>query len=960
MATLMLTGGVDGVAALWPANAVLITAIIRLPRERRIPYLLLCTLASAAANHQAQLPATAVLGFTVANIAEAALAATLFDRLCPARHLVTTLRHLGAFSIAAVLSAATSATVAAVAAATAIRDLSGFWVSWFTTDTLGMFMIVPPGLMIIALLQRDPQVRVRRGPIEVTAVLAAVLAVNLVVFALPPYPLTFLPLAALLLATARLGPLGTTVSLLITAVVGSLLTAAGKGPLAPIADTAEAVLLFQFYLVILFAASLPIASLLASQRETITETDRSERFHRSIIDRTHALFFETDAEGRWTFLSPAWTELTGTPVAEAIGASFEAIIHPDDHAKGLGLIERLRATDDGEEAIDVRYRAADGSWRWVAVRATRLADKAGAFTGLFGTLIDIDDRVTAEQARSESERLYRLLADNSNDMIFRVGLDGVRTYASPACRTVLGWEPEELIGRQALDTIHPDDRTVTRAAASSLLDGVAAPTAIYRQRRRDGAYVWLEATYRLVRDPETGAPKEFVSTVRDISRRQEAELEAVETAARLNENYRLLMMTEAMAHVGHWRLDNVTKDLFWSDEVFRIYGVPAGSPVSLDMAQAALHPDDRETMRGLLEAGAGYVQAARIIRPDGEERHIATQGQPDIAPDGTVIGMFGVIQDITDQAKAEAKLRESEAQYRLLAEHASDIIFRLDAEGRYLYVSPATEALTGYAPEEMIGQRPSDYAHAEDVPKVRETLKSLHLAGGGQCVVSYRRRRKDGSWQWLEASARLATSVDGAAEIVGIARDISDRKRFEAELLNAREAAERAAHEARQIAATDELTGLASRRMFMGRLVGEVTAAAATATPLSVALLDVDHFKLVNDRYGHAVGDRVLRAIAATATRAVRGHDVIGRIGGEEFAILMPRTTAEAAALVGERLRLAVEASGEEHPELPRVTVSIGIASLVDGSDAASLLAAADYALYTAKAEGRNLLRLAS
>lgn len=958
-AMLTIGGRVDGLAASWPANALLVAAIIRAPRARRLPYLLLGALASAAAGHQAHLPAIASIGFTAANMAEVFLAAILSDRLCPEHHLVTRPRHLGLFSIAAILSAAVGATLAATVAAGLIADPGRFWISWFTADALGMLVIVPPALMILAIPGRDPEIWSRPAPVETAVILAGVVGVNILVFALPPYPLTFLPLAALLFATARLGPLGGTVSLLVTAIVGTLMTAGGTGPLASIADPAEAALLFQIYLAILFATSLPISSLLAEQRQRIVETSRSDRFHRSIIDRAHALFFETDAAGRWTFLSPAWSELTGGPVDRAIGASVEKIIHPDDHPKVLAMIARLSTKEGGEDAIDTRYRAADGSWRWATVRATRLADKADGFTGVFGTMIDINDRVAAEQARAESERLYRLLADHSNDMIFRVGLDGVRQYASPACRAVLGWEPEELVGKQALDTIHPDDRAKTRAAATSLLDGVETPTAVYRQRRRDGGYVWLEATYRLVRDPGTGEPREFVSTVRDISRRLEAELEAVEAAARLGENYRLLTMTEAMAHIGHWRFDTATREVFLSEEMRRIHGLPMEGVVTLEQALATIHPDDRAKVTAALDGGRPYEHATRVIWPNGEIRHTAAQARPEYAPDGTVLAMSGFVQDITDRTRAEAKLRESEAQYRLLAEHASDIIFRLDAEGRYLYISPSTEALTGFAPEELIGHKPSDHAHAEDKSKVREMLESLRGAKD-QCIVSYRRQRKDGTWQWLEANARLTVAEDGSTEIVGIARDISDRKRFEAELLSAREAAEQAAREARQIAATDELTGLASRRMFMGRLVGEVTAAAMTETPLSVALLDVDHFKRVNDHYGHAVGDRVLQAIATTASRALRGHDVIGRIGGEEFAILMPRTTAAAAALVGERLRLAVEASGEEHPELPRVTISIGIASLTDGGDAAALLAAADYALYTAKAEGRNLLRLAS
>lgn len=965
--TLVLTGARDGVAAVWISNALLIGAVVRLPRGERPLYLLLGAIASATANHQAGLPILSVLGFTLANMTEVAVATALFDRLCPARAFFTNLRHLGAFAVAAIVSAAISATLATAAATADIAAPGAFWLSWFTTDTLGMFVVVPPMLTAAAIWQRDPDARSRHGPLTTTVVLLGVLALNALVFSLPPLPISFVPLVALLFATAWLGPLGTTISLLITAIIGSLMTAAGHGPLAPmtrtVAGAGTAVLFFQFYLVLLFASSLPIASLLVIRRRLLAEAARSDRLHRSIIDRSHALFFETDREGRWIFLSPTWKALTGRPVEESLGGQACGIHHPEDEAAILRARDEILSGAKEQATLDLRYRAADGSWRWGTVCVAPLRDEErGDVVGLHGTMIDIHDRVAAERARAESEAQYRLLADHSQDMIFRVGRDGTRRYASPAVRTVLGWEPETLIGRPALEIVHPEDRSRVQETLNGLTRENGSSIVSYRQRRKDGGYVWLEAVCRLVGDPATGTPEEIISTVRDISRRRAAELEAIEAAARLHENHRMLGMAEAMAHIGHWRL--VCADgasLYWSDETYRIHGLEPGKPITLEAALAALHPEDREETRALLMAGERYDHNIRLIRPDGAVRRIAVHAHPDVTSDGITIGMFGVIMDITERTEAENRLRESEAQYRLLAEYASDIVFRLSPDGRYTYLSPSTEAVTGYTPAEMMGHSPVDHIHPEDAPAIIEGIEALHREGpGAQRTVSYRRRRKDGTWQWLEASARLALTSDGSREIVGMARDISDRKLFEAELLRAREVAERAAHEARQIAATDELTGLASRRMFMGRLVGEVTAAATAGTPLSVALLDVDHFKRVNDHYGHAAGDRVLQSIAGTASRMVRSHDLVGRIGGEEFAILMPGTTAEAAATVGERLRAAVENGGDDHPELPRVTVSIGVAALGDGSDAASLLAAADYALYQAKAQGRNLLRLAS
>jgi diguanylate cyclase (GGDEF)-like protein len=173
-----------------------------------------------------------------------------------------------------------------------------------------------------------------------------------------------------------------------------------------------------------------------------------------------------------------------------------------------------------------------------------------------------------------------------------------------------------------------------------------------------------------------------------------------------------------------------------------------------------------------------------------------------------------------------------------------------------------------------------------------------------------------------------------------------------------REAAQAAAAYASRLAATDELTGLANRREFMRRLEEEYVRASGYGTPLALAIFDIDHFKHVNDRHGHGGGDAVLRAIAASAIGVVRAGDLVARLGGEEFAVLMPGAPADAARSLSERLRLTVEHL--RCAEDIAVTVSVGLAMFRAGMSADELLVAADRALYAAKADGRNLLRLAA
>lgn len=170
------------------------------------------------------------------------------------------------------------------------------------------------------------------------------------------------------------------------------------------------------------------------------------------------------------------------------------------------------------------------------------------------------------------------------------------------------------------------------------------------------------------------------------------------------------------------------------------------------------------------------------------------------------------------------------------------------------------------------------------------------------------------------------------------------------------------AGELQRLATTDALTGLPNRRQLMFAMDTEVRRAERSGRPLALALLDVDHFKTVNDTHGHPAGDEVLRCVADELRKVTRGGDVLGRFGGEEFAVLMPETSLDQARQAGERLRAAIAKRTIHYPDgtIGRVTVSAGVALLAGEEGCDLLISRADTALYEAKADGRNLVRLAA
>ena len=305
---------------------------------------------------------------------------------------------------------------------------------------------------------------------------------------------------------------------------------------------------------------------------------------------------------------------------------------------------------------------------------------------------------------------------------------------------------------------------------------------------------------------------------------------------------------------------------------------------------------------------------------------------------------------IRRQRLAGGSARRNEEQFRLLADHGTDLITRFGPDCQRTYVSPASERLLGYLPEELIGRDPRDAVHPDDLQVVTANLDTLF--GYGQAPpVSYRALRKDGSFVWVEAAGR---KLPGASEYIVTTRDVTQRKEVEAQLHQANDQLQR-------LVMLDGLTGIANRRCFDAALQKEVRRATRAELPLSLLMIDVDHFKMYNDLYGPAAGDACLRAIAeAIGGQVQRPADLAARYGGEEFAIVLPETGAAGALALAERVCKAVRSLQIAHRGSPAgiATVSVGVAAVwplrEQEQSVQELIAMANRALHQAKAAGRD------
>lgn len=311
----------------------------------------------------------------------------------------------------------------------------------------------------------------------------------------------------------------------------------------------------------------------------------------------------------------------------------------------------------------------------------------------------------------------------------------------------------------------------------------------------------------------------------------------------------------------------------------------------------------------------------------------------------TVLTVIPIAADLHSRQKLTRSLRRSEAEFRLLAEHCTDVIMRISVDGRILYASPSVELVTGYKPGELVGRHSRFLIDEADHERVREEHRATLAAGGEARSYSYRTIIQNGEQRWFSTHGRALLDEDGEAiELLSYIRDITGAKADEREWV--------------QAALTDSLTGLPNRRAFERAAAKRIAAGAKGRD--CVALFDLDRFKSINDRFGHDVGDEVLRSFAERALKMTRPIDMLARLGGEEFGLLIEDASLEQAYEICERIRREVggTAIAVSQDQLS-VTVSGGVAVL-GPEGLAVALKAADEALYRAKEGGRDRLLLAA
>ncbi len=455
----------------------------------------------------------------------------------------------------------------------------------------------------------------------------------------------------------------------------------------------------------------------------------------------------------------------------------------------------------------------------------------------------------------------------------------------------------------------------------------------------------------------------------------------------LRESEAGLAQAQRIAHLGHWDYEWSHDRLRWSDEIYRIFGLSKQEfGGTFEDYFKRVHPDDRKLVEKAGEEALSGEMASldhRVVRSDGEVRFVQHRlqylfddayipleghtGGPDDEgddeskefldrimpraanrhpgqPAGRPVRAVGTIQDITERKLAEEALREAEERFRSAFENAPIGMALLSLDRRYLRVNRSLCEMLGYSGEELLARHSPEITHPEDLEISRAYVDRI-LEDGDHENYDLEKRyvHAGGHVVWALLNVSLVRDSQGdPSHFVAQYQDITERKALE----------ERLKHQAFH----DPLTDLPNRALFLDRLEHTLARMGRGEGPIAVLFLDLDNFKLVNDGFGHAVGDQLLLKVAGRLEACLRPQDTVARFGGDEFTILLEDAPGlDSAILVAKRVIEGLQAPFVLKGREVFVTASIGIVLSSPGRENFSedLLRDADAAMYRAKAGGK-------
>lgn len=544
------------------------------------------------------------------------------------------------------------------------------------------------------------------------------------------------------------------------------------------------------------------------------------------------------------------------------------------------------------------------------------------------------ERRRAQEALDEAAKRERALIENALNLICTVDGAGNFVSANPAYLKVLGYQPEELIGRPFAEFIAPEDLAKTNEAAAAVMAGEEITDFENRCLHKNGSPVSLVWT-----SCWSESERLMFCVAHDVTERRRTE----DIIRQSTEKYRDILET---IEEGYFETDIYGRLTFFNDALCDALGYSRDELMSMSYKDYCDEKNARKLFNLFNTAyrtnQSGLTSSWEIVRKNGDRRihespvHVIRNAahQP--------IGFRGLVRDITEQRAAVAALRESEYKLRTLVESMSEGLIQVDNQEQITFVNDCFCEMVDYSSEELMG---TDWTRLLFDLQGRALVKQANQRRRDGISDNYELclRKKSGEKFWAIVGGAPIVDSDGVnTGSMGVFTDITERKRVEEQLL----------HDAFH----DGLTGLANRALFNDHLQLTIERAKRDCGELfAVLFLDFDRFKVVNDSLGHAEGDNLLKQIAQRLESSLRSGDLVARLGGDEFTILLNHIDDSSVALrVAERIQKNLQVPFQLSDGEIFISASIGIALSLTGHERAEdMLRDADIAMYRAKSKGR-------
>lgn len=670
-----------------------------------------------------------------------------------------------------------------------------------------------------------------------------------------------------------------------------------------------------------------------------TSGARRSELQRFSFGRLSSLVAVLDSSGQILRTNAAWViaaELNGAGSAQAgVGQNYlDVCARSADSsavAAGAGISSVLQGVTD---RFDMEYPCStpdEERWFLMQVLPAVLDGEPGAVVAH----IDITERRAFEReycgldpeqatfAVHRSEAMAHALLSHTHDIVAFFDADGTIGWMGGAAPNVLGRSAEDVVGRNGLDWVHPDDQS-RFIREFTTMTGLGSEMAVdIRVHAADGTVRWLEVVAtNLLDDPTVNA---YVAAMRDVTERHVAR-EAVEFQAQL-----LAAVGQAVVAMD---LDGSV--IFWNDAATELYGwtldEAVGRPILEILRPAEGWQDIASEIHDDLVDGGTWTGEFWVTHKYGTPIPVIVTDTPVRDGSGRQIGTIGVSVDVSDRVEMLRQIADDRRRLADAQAAAKLGTFEIDTDAGIMWRSDELVSILGLLP----GDLPAlfDNVHPDDRERIEAAYADL-VDSGGDKSLTFRVVRPDGAIRWIDVGCRMSTPTT----VAGTALDVTDR--------------EAAARELAHASLHDALTGLPNREGLTKHLRDTLTVDDVQASGLAVALLDIDHFKEINDTLTHTVGDEALISVA-DRLRTALPDAYVGRFGGDEFVLLSAGVTStDAARELGDAALRSLESTVQVGQHGFALTASIGVTIAEPLDTAESLLRDADAAKYQAKADGK-------